>query len=264
MVFSESGHSGGFKQNAVANLTEAAVKTAISYVTDKSDGSSNNQTKNYGDPARVLELVIVNGTKENSLRHVGEYFAHGHPYKGLHPLNINPDESSVAVVTDMGAAWLSWVAGSFKYKIDGTEYFLYLGFTNPPAFSYKHYVAVKKEDDADDVSYGHDQCKDDTQKQLFDRNSGFYVTSTKHEPIVPISSNQLFIYTITDDGNRSDELIKKGLDKANEVLGSKTKSTEKPEKPEHTKNMERKCQCCPLSLINLNYNRVGPLDKGQN
>ena len=247
MSFSESG---GFNQDYLQNITanfgkeagREAAKSIISYVTDKLDGwGSDKYEENYGNPGRALELVIVNGTKVHRLTYIDAYFAHGAVYKGPDPLNIDPGKSSIAVVTSTGARW---VAGSFKYKIEGTEYFLYLGFTNPPAGPYTHYVTVETEAD---VSYGYNECTNDSPKQTL--VNGFHVTCIKdNSRIKPKKHYKLFVYTLSDGAQTNDNLIGMGHKAANEELDPQSAKESQQTKDEKKGKASKKCQCCPISF----------------
>ncbi len=238
-----------FSKNAGSSFGETAAKEIISYIGSRLDdwGSSKNSYENAG---RSLELAIVNGTNSR-LMYIDAYFAHGAIHKGPKPLNIEAGKASVAVATN-NTSFDPWLAGSFKYKIEGTNYSLYLGFTNPLSGSYKHFIAVETDDL--DTSYGYDMCEDDSPKQECEH--GFYVICIKDDPkrkpntwVYP-AYNSLFVYTINsmDDPYEDEDLIEEGREAIHNEEVRATKSMKR------TKDEEKqKKQCCAICNFNFNY-----------
>ncbi len=240
--------------SAGSSFGESAAKEIVSYVGSRLDNWAEARNS-YENAGRSLELVIVNGTK-NTLTYVDAYFAHGAIHKGPKPLDIAPGKTSVAVVKN-STSWEPWVAGSFKYKIEGTNYSLYMAFTNPFSGSFKHFIAVETDDL--DTSYGYKMCKDDSPKQ--DCENGFYVRCLKDDPkrtsnaLIP-SYNSLFVYTINpmDDPKENEELFEEGRDAIHVEEEEGTKATKSTKITKRTKDEEKqKKHCCSICNFNFNY-----------
>ncbi len=167
-------------------------------------------TSQYGEyykKGRALELLIVNRTSKN-LKWKGSFFAHGSYKVDPEPLHILAGGTSIGIVTS-NSFWKPWVAGGFCYDIEDTDCFLHVGFTNPWAGSYKHYITVTRDEES--PKHGYNLALDDDPKSK--TAHGFQVTATKKEPVnepAPLCANKLFIFIISDE--------KRGLGEINATI----------------------------------------------
>ena len=142
----------------------------------------------FKDRHRSLELKIVNGT-QHRLEFVEHFFCSGTFYTNPNPLHIDSGEGSFARAANRAGSIGCGLSGGITYKIAGTDYFFYVGFTNPHWGCYKTFIDVGKGKSAE---WAYEQCNDDSVKQI--DKQGFYARATMHEPHE--SPCKLFQYAI--------------------------------------------------------------------
>lgn len=131
----------------------------------------------FKDRHRSLELLLVNGTTK-PLAFEEEYFDSGTWFWSPLPLVIEPGKGSMMYVANRQGSILTGVTGGLRYRIQGENKWVYLGFTNPQAGCYKTFITVTS--DKKGAQYGYDNAQDDTVKN-FDVE-GYHVQCTMHPP----------------------------------------------------------------------------------
>lgn len=91
---------------------------------------------------RSLELVIVNGLTNHSLKYSGFHFDSGNFFS--HPTSrvIEPQSFTIATVANKQGSVLCGVAGGMAFKISGTSLYFIIGFTHPALGSIKSVVDI--------------------------------------------------------------------------------------------------------------------------
>eukprot|EP00918_Siedleckia_nematoides_P076279 GHVU01166766.1.p1 GENE.GHVU01166766.1~~GHVU01166766.1.p1 ORF type:complete len:194 (-),score=34.70 GHVU01166766.1:550-1131(-) len=143
----------------------------------------------FKDRNRSLELLLVNAT-HHTLVFEEEYFDSGTWFWSPLPLNIKPGKSSIMYVADRQGSILCGVTGGLRYKIEGDNKYLYLGFTNPEAGCYKNFITVTPNKMG--AKFGYDNAEDDTVKHL--DVAGYHVQCTMKPP--KKSDYKMFEYVI--------------------------------------------------------------------
>ena len=136
--------------------------------------------KEFRNRFRSLELAVINGT-DRCLHFKGEFFREGTWFVSPQPLVIEPGTGSIAFVATKQRAIYTGVGGGLEYKLDGTDFSLYMGFTNPIVGCYKTFVEVEAWRSA---KWAYENSKDDTVNRQ--RNHGYFSTCTlrpsRHSP----------------------------------------------------------------------------------
>jgi hypothetical protein len=148
-------------------------------------------TNNFKDRTRSLELLMVNGSTRK-LVWAAPYFDSGTTFSGPDPMNIEPGQSSLWLVTSSAGGWATGVTGGGKWNIEGTDKSVVIGFCNPFAGSYKNVIGIRAWNE--DQRWGYDNSQDEQAKQSTD--SGFYVRVYMNES--KLSPFRRFVYCIAD------------------------------------------------------------------
>lgn len=93
--------------------------------------------------------------------YLDDYFDSGTWFRTWHS-DIRPKFINQGLVANKQGSWFCGVTGGMKLKIDGTNIFIYLGFTNPYIGSYKNFCELSTEDK--DARYGYDRSYNNSPK----------------------------------------------------------------------------------------------------
>ncbi|KAK3582936.1 hypothetical protein CHS0354_019943 [Potamilus streckersoni] len=92
---------------------------------------------------RTLEICIENKTSE-ALSFTGSYFATGGMFQiDESPRDVVPRSGSVYFLAS--TLYFTGVSGGWKFKVVGTDLYLYIGFCNPLLGRYKTFVNLNKD-----------------------------------------------------------------------------------------------------------------------
>ncbi|XP_041355798.1 uncharacterized protein LOC121373308 [Gigantopelta aegis] len=128
--------------------------------------------KDFKSRYRSLELSIINGT-DRCLHFKDEYFREGTWFVSPQPLILEPGAGSIAFVATKQRGLLTGVGGGLEYLLEGTDFCLYMGFTNPVIGCYKTFIQLEQ---AKSAKWAYDNSHNDTVKRH--RNHGYFVTCT--------------------------------------------------------------------------------------
>ncbi|KAL3857212.1 hypothetical protein ACJMK2_011904 [Sinanodonta woodiana] len=100
------------------------------------------EIKEFKQLFRSLEIFIDNKTKK-ALSFEDSYFFHaGMFHNNEKPPDVVPLSGSVYFLGN--TAYLTGVSGGWRFKVVGTDLFLYIGFSNPFLGRYKTFVSLTK------------------------------------------------------------------------------------------------------------------------
>lgn len=120
-------------------------------------------SKDLPDRYRSLELVIINGMKNTSLKFKEEFFDSGACY--THPETTVPPYNYTIVTVANGRGCPIGVTGGLAFSIEGTGENLIIGFTNPILGCMKSYIEKRKGGRAETA---YDKCEDGKKKVIKD------------------------------------------------------------------------------------------------
>ena len=130
------------------------------------------ETKQWTNRAKKLEIVVINGTTKK-ISFENDHFDTGHWFVSPKKLVLQPGNGTVGFAANR-PLFPTGVTGGMRWKIEDTEMFVVIGFTNPRVYRNKTYIQCTS-DEKVTAKTGYRYTRDDRVK--FKTENGFIVAA---------------------------------------------------------------------------------------